>query len=269
MYALEIHKDQEPAPPWGALLPVIDLSQKLADKDEYERRLDRLQDAMLRIQQAYLTQGRRAAIAVEGWDAAGKGGLIRRLTSKLDPRFFRVWPIKAPSDGEKAMPYLHRFWQRLPEPGVIAIFDRSWYGRVLVERVEGFASKDEWRRAYDEINGFEKMLVEDGIRVVKLFMHLSAREQKRRLRERIEDPRKHWKINLEDLRNFERRADYLPAIEDMFERTATPYAPWHLASAEHKWTGRIQGIEAIVRRLADGVDLTPPALPPALRRWKG
>src|SRR6202040_4014774 len=146
------------------------------DFADYERRLTSLQDALQRIQQAYLGTSERALLVLEGWDTAGKGGLVRRLGWALDPRSFKVHPIAAPDEHERAQHYLQRFWRRLPEKGQIVAFDRSWYGRVLVERVEGFATEKEWRRAYREINEFERMLVDSGVRLVKLFLHITPDE---------------------------------------------------------------------------------------------
>lgn len=238
----------------------IDLGRKLKDKAAYEKRLKAVQVQLLCIQQAYLQQGRRAVIALEGWDAAGKGATIRRLTEKLDPRVVKVWPIARPADHEAGRHWLYRFWLRLPEPGTIAVFDRSWYGRVLVERVEGLVAKAAWQRAYREINDFERLLAEDGARLVKLFLHVSPEEQLRRFAERIAVPYKRWKIGPEDFRNVARRADYARAIDDMLARTHTRHAPWHPVPAEHKWYGRIAALETVAARLGEGVDLRPKAL---------
>src|SRR5712671_7567806 len=178
----------------------VDLDRRLKDEQSYRHKLNKLQLAMLELEQIYRVERRRGIIALEGWDAAGKGGAIQRLTEKLDPRWVQVWPIGKPSPDEQGRHYLWRFWERLPLPGNIAIFDRTWYGRVLVERVETLARPKEWRRAYDEINAFEKMLVNDGIRLVKLFLHISDEEQLRCFRERVMTPTKHWKMTVEDIR---------------------------------------------------------------------
>jgi len=235
-----------------------DLSKKLKNEDAYERRLKKLQLRMLAIQQAYLRQGRRAAIVLEGWDAAGKGSLVRRLSERLDPRYCQVWPIGVPREEERRRHYLARFWGRLPEPGTLAVFDRSWYGRVLVERVERLASQAAWRRAYGEINDFERMLMDDGIRIVKLFLHISPQEQLRRFEERLSVPYKRWKLTADDLRNRARWRDYAEAADEMFHRTSTVEAPWHIVPSEYKWYGRVTAIGIIAARLSDGVDLTPP-----------
>jgi polyphosphate kinase 2 (PPK2 family) len=194
---------------------------------DYERRLTSLQGVLQLIQQAYLGTSERALLVLEGWDTAGKGGVIRRLGWALDPRSFKVYPIAAPDEHERAQHYLQRFWRHLPQKGQIVAFDRSWYGRVLVERVEGLATNEEWRRAYREINEFERMLIDSGIRLVKLFLHITPDEQVRRFHDRLIDPVKRWKLSYEDFRNRARRSDYETAIEDMMEETATKYAPWH------------------------------------------
>ncbi len=214
---------------------------------------------------AYHRQGLRALILLEGWDAAGKGGLIKRLTAELDPRFHEVVPIGAPDARERAQHWMQRFWAWMPEAGDWTIFDRSWYGRVAVERVEGFASPEAWRRAYDEINATEAMLAADGIRIVKLFLHVSQAEQDRRLRNRLETPWKRWKVGPEDFRNRARRADYLIAYEEMFARTDTAHAPWFLIGADSKKFARIAGMAHVVERLSEGVELAAPPLDPKLR----
>jgi polyphosphate kinase 2 (PPK2 family) len=177
-----------------------------------------------------------------------------------------VWSIGPPSPEEQGRHYLWRFWQRLPPPGQIAVFDRTWHGRVLVERVEGLARPKEWRRAYDEINAFEKMLVDDGVRLVKLFLHISDEEQLRRFRERITTPTKHWKITPEDIRNRARRQDYLTALDDVFARTSTADVPWHVVPAEYKWFTRLAVAKTVVKALGKGVKLGPPALDPEVIR---
>src|SRR5215469_14698776 len=174
----------------GFKLAELDLQRRLADEASYQQKLRKLQTAMLELEQIYRVERRRGIIALEGWDASGKSGAIQRLTEKLDPRWVHVWSIGRPSPEEQSRHYLWRFWQRLPPAGHIAIFDRSGYGRVLVERVEKLIGPADWRRAYGEINEFERMLVDDGIRLVKIFLHVSAAEQLRRLAERIADPTK-------------------------------------------------------------------------------
>lgn len=241
-------------------------AHRVVDRAVYESELAKLQETVLHVQQAYWHTGRRAVVVFEGWDAAGKGGAIRRLTEKLDPRGAHVWPIAAPTKVEQGRHYLWRFWERLPEPGTFAIFDRSWYGRVLVERVEGFAAKAEWRRAYDEINEFERLLTDDGARIVKLFLHITPEEQLNRFKERMANPYKRWKLTVEDLRNRDRRPDYEEAIDEMFAKTSTTFAPWVAIPADAKWYARVAVLRAVVKELGEGVDISPPPLNPEVQR---
>lgn len=243
----------------------VDLTSECTKK-EYEDSLKDLQHQMLRIQQAYFHQDLRALIVFEGWDAAGKGGAIRRLTENLDPRGIRVYPIGAPSAEDQGRHYLFRFFANLPAPGSMAVFDRSYYGRVLVERVEGFASDAQWQRAYHEINEFERLLIDDGVRVVKLFLHIDADEQLKRFEERLNDPVKRWKLTAEDIRNRQQWPAYETAIDDMFEKTSTEAAPWHVIPANHKWFARVSALRIITENLADGIDLTPPPIDKELIR---
>lgn len=244
----------------------VDTSRKIKNKRDYEVRLGTLQLDMLKIQQAYYRSRRKAVIVLEGWDAAGKGGAIRRITERLDPRNCKVWPIAAPTHREQGIHYLYRFWQRLPEPGQIAIFDRSWYGRVLVERVEGYATDPEWRRAYDEVNDFERMLADDDTRVVKIFMHITKKEQLKRFADRLKKPHKRWKLTIDDFRNREKWPLYEQAVNDMLEHTDTRHAPWHLISGNQKLYGRIAVMEIITQSLAQGVDLEPPKIDPDIEK---
>src|SRR6516165_7086920 len=244
----------------GFALAELDLDRRLKDEMSYQQKLRKLQIAMLELEEIYRVERRRAIIALEGWDASGKSGAIQRLIEKLDPRWVQVWSIGRPSPEEQGRHYLWRFWQRLPPPGQIAIFDRSWYGRVLVERVEGLARPKEWRRAYNEINAFEKMLVGDGVRLVKLFLHTSDAEQLRRFQERIATPTKRWKMSAEDIRNRAHRRDYLAALDDMFARTSTAAAPWHVVPAEYKWFARIAVAKTVVKALGKELALGPPPL---------
>jgi polyphosphate kinase 2 (PPK2 family) len=241
-----------------------DLDKKLADKEQYQRKLEALQLELLRIQQAYMRQRRRGVVVLEGWDTAGKGGLVRRMAARLDPRYCDVWPIGAPAPDEQGRHYLYRFWKRLPLPGSIAVFDRSWYGRVLVERVESLALENEWRRAYDEINEFEATLTNDGVRIVKLFLHITPQEQLKRFKERLSVPYKRWKLTLDDLRNRARWGDYEIAVDDMLKRTHTQAAPWHVVPAQYKWYGRVQALKIITRTLGKGVDLAEPKVDPKI-----
>ncbi len=248
-----------PAPRLDAVLH----AEPPADQPALERAL---QLRLAEILTAYHRQGLTAIILLEGWDAAGKGGLIKRLTSELDPRFFQVVPVSAPNELERRQHYMTRFWARLPDSGTWTIFDRSWYGRVLVERVEGFADPDEWGRAYGEINAVEAGQVAHGTRIVKMFLHTSQAEQDKRLADRLEQPWKRWKVSAEDFRNRRQRPAYAQAYEDMFARTDTPLAPWHIIGADHKKAARLEGLRIIAERLARDVDLSDPPLDKALRK---
>lgn len=234
------------------------------DFADYERRLASLQGMLQLIQQAYLGSPERALIVLEGWDTAGKGGLVRRLGWALDPRSFKVHSTAAPDQHERAEHYLQRFWRHLPEKGQIVVFDRSWYGRVLVERVEGLATETEWRRAYREINEFERLLTDSGVRLVKLFLHITSAEQARRFRNRLINPVKRWKLSYEDFRNRAHHADYVVAIEDMLEETTTRHAPWHLIPANDKAFGRIAAFRIMADRLGKDVSLEPHPISPEL-----
>lgn len=234
-------------------------------KRDYERKLDKLQTKMRAILQAYLASDDRGVVVFEGVDAAGKGGAIRRLTAVLDPRAYKVWPIGAPNEIERQQHYLTRFWSRLPPHGSMAIFDRSWYGRVLVERVEGFTEKRDWRRAYNEINEFEHMLIDDGMKLVKIFLHISQKEQLKRFEQRVHDPLKRWKLTYDDVRNRLQWDAYEDAIDEMIARTSTAAAPWHVVSTDNKRRARIDTLTHITDVLSRGVDLKPRPLAPKLR----
>lgn len=245
----------------------LERPKPFSDEAAYQKKLKTLQRRMLAIQQAYYHERRRAVIVFEGWDAAGKGGAIRRIVEPLDPRGVHVWPIGAPSADEQGRHYLYRFWTRLPPPGTLAIFDRSWYGRVLVERVEKLVPKDSWKRAYDEINAFERMLVDDGVRLVKIFLYITPEEQLRRFAERLSNPYKRWKLTDDDIRNRRRRDDYVEAAESMFNHTSTGKALWTVLHADKKWVARVAALETITKTLAAGVDLTPPPIDPDIKRF--
>jgi len=233
---------------------------------DYESHLAALQERLSRILVSHIVHDRRSIIVFEGWDAAGKGGAIQRLTSGWDPRHFRVWPIAAPTREEKARHFLWRFWARLPGAGEIAVFDRSWYGRVLVERVEGFASEAEWRRGYDEINAFERQLAVDGTAVVKLFFHVTRKTQDERLKARVEHPWKRWKLSPEDFRNRSKYAAYVAAIEEMFERTNSDIAPWRIVDGNNKKAARIAALQIVADALERAVPLDPPPIDPEVER---
>jgi polyphosphate kinase 2 (PPK2 family) len=229
-------------------------------EDENDRLVKSHQEKLVHIQQALLFTGERAVVVFEGMDAAGKGGTIRRLAWAMDPRSLKVWPIGAPNEIEAKQHYLQRFWTRLPEKTQIAVFDRSWYGRVLVERVEGFTPKKDWKRAYHEINAFERQMVDDGIRVVKIFLSISKEEQRRQLIQRMRDPLKRWKLSFDDFRNRSRWSDYVEAIEDMFDQTSTKDAPWHAIPSDDKPAARAEALRVIAKRLSAGLDLSLPPL---------
>lgn len=237
----------------------LDMDKRL-DAETYHTRLDKLQTKLRVIQQAYLFSGDSAVIVFEGWDAAGKGGTIRRMSAVLDPRGFKVWPIAAPRRYHLERHYLLRFWERLPPNGAISVFDRSWYGRVLVERVEGFAAQPEWSRAFDEINDFERLLTDDSMRIVKFFLHITPDEQLKRFEARLRDPMKRWKLSYEDFRNRRKWDEYEDATNEMLERTSTRRAPWHVIPANDKKWARIEVLETITDELSKGVDLKPAPL---------
>ncbi len=236
----------------------------LKDKDQYHKKLKKAQELMLQVQQAYYHQGKRAIIVFQGWDAAGKGGAIRRIREKLDPRGYRVHPIASPTKDEQGRHYLYRFQARLPKPGSIAIFDRSWYERVLVERIEEFASPNEWQRAYQEINEFERMLTDDGVRIIKIFMHISKDEQLKRFEERLNNPVKQWKLTEEDIRNRSKWELYETATDEMFQRTSTISAPWHIIPGNKKWFARVEVLNTVIEALSKEMDLSPPPVDEAV-----
>jgi polyphosphate:AMP phosphotransferase len=226
----------------------VDLTLTL-DKDRYTKRLDELQEELRRLQHLCYIHRVPVVLVYEGWDAAGKGGNIRRLTARLDPRGYEVLPYGAPEGEEAVRHYLWRFWRNLPKAGHFAIFDRSWYGRVLVERVEGFADPAVWFRAYREINEFEEQMTSSGAVVLKFWLHISKEEQLARLTARQETPHKSWKITDEDWRNREKWEAYWDAASDMIERTSTVHAPWNVVPGNDKRYARVHVIEAVVARL--------------------
>ena len=226
----------------------LDLTLKL-EKQEYKKRLKKMQFEMLNIQQ-FLYQNKIGLIIVfEGMDAAGKGGAIKRLTRPLDPRGFVVHPISAPQPHEKRYHYMHRFWRKLPQYGQIAIFDRSWYGRVLVERIEGFAKKQEWSRAYKEINEFERLLTDDDYIIIKFWIHIDKDEQLVRFKERETNPFKMWKLTEEDWRNRKKFDEYVEAANEMFAKTDTENAPWVLIPGNNKLYARIKVLEETIKHV--------------------
>jgi polyphosphate kinase 2 (PPK2 family) len=235
-----------------------DLTLKLS-KDEEAKRLGKAQRRLLHLRLINGGQlnngdlGPPVCIVFEGWDAAGKGGAIKRLVEPLDPRHVHVAPFAAPTPDELRHHFLWRFWPPLPGWGGMTIFDRSWYGRVLVERVENFATEVQWRRAYQEITDFEHSLAEEGMVVIKLWLHMSDAEQLRRFERRRDDPLKAWKLTDEDWRNREKRAQYDEAVADMLRLTNGPLAPWDVISSESKRNGRVEVIETVIRHMEEGM----------------
>jgi polyphosphate kinase 2 (PPK2 family) len=239
-------------------LDEVDLSQKLSKKD-YAERLAAAQDRLVarRLQLGGLVGDGRLGPPVcalfEGWDASGKGGAIQRLTAELDHRHVRVSSFSSPSPDEKRHHYLWRFWPKLPGWGGVAVFDRSWYGRVLVERVENLASEEDWRRAYEEICEFERSLTANGTILIKFWMHISPEEQLKRFERRQRTPLKRWKLTEEDWRNREKRPAYEEAVEDMFEKTGRGHAPWTVVPGDSKKFARVFVIEHVVERIESGM----------------
>ena len=234
------------------VLRKLDLSKALSDA-AYEKKLARLQGRLNELSRDRRFRDRGAVVVFEGNDAAGKGGAIRRVTSALDARRYRVWPIAAPSEEERAQPYLWRFWRRVPPLGGFALFDRSWYGRVLVERVEQLCSPSDWARAYGEINDFEERLRDHGIVVVKLWLAISQSEQLARFHAREKTGFKRFKITDDDWRNRKRWPDYERAVCDMVERTSTDVAQWHLVEANDKKYARVKIMETICDRIDEAL----------------
>ncbi len=248
----------------------VDLSLELSRKDE-ARRLDA---AWERLTQLRLTLGGLigdreigppVCVVFEGWDASGKGGAIKRLVAQIDPRHVRVVQFDAPTHDEKRHHFLWRFWPVLPGWGGMAVFDRSWYGRVLVERVEGFATREQWIRAYEEINGFERTLADEGMILVKFWLHVSEEEQLRRFKRREKDPLKTWKLTDEDWRNREKRPEYAEAVEDMLARTDNPHAPWHVVEGDSKRFARVKVVETVIAEIERGMRAWGEEPPPPVR----
>jgi polyphosphate kinase 2 (PPK2 family) len=233
----------------GALLKSGKFPKQSESDKRYQAELDELQLKMLRIQQGIFHSKKRAIILFEGFDAAGKGGAIRRLTEKIDPRGVHVHPIGPPTEEERQFPYLQRFWQRLPKVGRIAIFDRSWYGRVLVERVEKLAPQKRLEAAYREINEFEELLIDEDIDLVKIFIGISKDEQGRRFEARLADPYKRWKISEEDLKARAKWKDYVKATDRMMKKTGSKAAPWHLVAGDDKDYARAEVLRIVTRQL--------------------
>ena len=238
-----------------SILDKVDVSLSLEQKD-YEDKLKNKQTRLRELEYRIYRMRIPVVIALEGWDAAGKGGAIRRLTQRLDPRGDVVEPVAAPNDFEKAHHYLWRFWQKMPKAGHITIFDRSWYGRVLVERVEGFCAEEAWRRAYHEINEMEEHLVNFGAVLIKFWLHIDKGEQLRRFNERTQTPLKQWKITPEDWRNREKWNNYKKAVDEMIYRTSAPRAPWTIIESNCKLYGRIKVLDTVIAAIEKRLELT-------------
>lgn len=238
----------------SSVLAGIDLSKEM-DKETYKEELEKWQNKLSRLHNELYKYRIPVVLAFEGWDAGGKGGAIKRLTQALDPRGYVVNPVASPNDEEKAHHYLWRFWRNLPKDGHVAIFDRSWYGRVMVERIEGFCSKEEWRRAYREMNDMEEQLANHGTIVIKFWMHIDKDEQARRFAERQENPAKQWKITDEDWRNREKWDQYEKVVDEMLIRTSTTYAPWVIVEANSKYYARIKVLRTVVEAIEERLKL--------------
>ncbi len=230
------------------VLDRVDLSRSLP-RGQYEEQLDDLQERLFQLEHGLYVARVPVAIVYQGWDAAGKGGNIKRLTRGLDPRGYKVVPVGPPTAEEKAHHYLWRFWKNVPKAGHITIFDRSWYGRVLVERVEGLCTRVEWERAYREINEFERQLTDFGTVIVKFWLHIDRDEQLRRFKAREQTPHKHWKITEEDWRNREKWGQYQQAVVEMLQRTSTTYAPWTILEANCKLYARVKALRTVAEAL--------------------
>ena len=241
------------------MLETIDLSKSLT-REEYVRDLIRYQLQLRDLAYQLYVRKRPLVVVYEGWDAGGKGGNIKRVTERLDPRGYEVYPIAAPQGEDKTHHYLWRFWRRLkpPDEKQILIFDRSWYGRVMVERLEGFCTEEEWKRAYREINEFERQLVDFGSILVKFWIHIGRDEQLRRFEERQETPYKAWKLTDEDWRNRAKWDVYAEAINDMILKTSTLTAPWTIVEGNCKWYARVKTLKTLVDALSKELDYVPP-----------
>ena len=229
-------------------LQSVDLSLTM-DKEDYKTKLKALQKNIEILHGEFYRRRIPVVIGFEGWDAGGKGGAIKRLTDRMDPRGYQVHPTASPNDIEKIHHYLWRFWKNIPKDGHIAIFDRTWYGRVMVERIEGFCSRREWQRAYQEINDMEQQLYQHGTLILKFWMQIDKDEQERRFNERMETPEKQWKITDEDWRNREKWDLYEKAVDEMLVRTSTTYAPWTIVAGNNKYYARIKVLETVVKAM--------------------
>ena len=244
--------ENPPVKDLNGVLSGVDLTKTLT-KEEYKKEIDRLQKRLEFLHSEIYRLRIPVVLGFEGWDAGGKGGAIKRLTSHLDPRGYRVNPTASPNDIEKVHHYLWRFWNNVPKAGHIAIFDRTWYGRVMVERIEGFCSEADWKRAYQEINEMEAHMANAGAVVIKFWLHIDKDEQERRFKERQENPAKQWKITDEDWRNREKWDEYETAVNEMLVRTSTTYAPWVVVEGNSKYYARVKVLRTVVDALEERV----------------
>ena len=234
------------------MLEKVDLTKKLG-KQEYKERFPQLRQRLYDVQKTCWDAKIPTVILFEGWDAAGKGTSINLLTRRLDPRGFKVYPIREARTYERARPWLWRFWLKLPNYGEMAIFDRTWYGRVLVERVEEFTPEKEWRRAYRDIVEFERQITDDGYVIIKFWLHISKKEQKRRFKKIEKDPLDWWRVTPEDWDHHKKYDEYLLAVEEMLERTETEYAPWTIVEATDRRWARIKIFETIINAMEEAL----------------
>jgi polyphosphate:AMP phosphotransferase len=237
----------------NGVLSGVDLSKSLT-KEQYKKELSKLQKKLDTLHSELYRLRIPVVLGFEGWDAGGKGGAIKRLTSHLDPRGYQVNPTASPNDIEKVHHYLWRFWNNMPKAGHVAIFDRTWYGRVMVERIEGFCTEEEWKRAYQEINEMESHLANFGAVVLKFWLHIDKDEQERRFKERMEIPEKQWKITDEDWRNREKWDQYEEAVDEMLVRTSTTYAPWIVVEGNNKYYARVKVLKTVVEALEKKIE---------------
>jgi polyphosphate kinase 2 (PPK2 family) len=235
------------------MLEKIDLNKKLSKK-EYKAQLPKLQRKLYDLETAAWKAGIPSVILFEGWDAAGKGTTITTLTQRLDPRGFKLYPIRGARTYEKMHPWLWRFWLKLPNYSEMAIFDRSWYGRVLVERVEGLTPEEEWRKGYRDIVDFERTIADDGYVLVKFWLHISKKEQRRRFKLLEKDPLKSWQVTEEDWEHHRKYDEYLLAVEEMLERTETEWGPWTIVEATNRWWARAKVFNTIINALASRLE---------------
>jgi len=234
------------------VLEKIDLTRKLS-KQEYKTRLPYLRERLYDLQKACWSAGIPSVTLLEGWDAAGKGTSVKALTRRLEPRGFKLYPIQAPRTYETHVPWLWRFWLKLPNYGEMAIFDRSWYGRVLVERVERLTPEKEWRKAYRDIANFERTIADDGYVIIKFWLHISQAEQKQRFKKLEQDPLTAWHVQPEDWEHHRKYDEYLSAVEEMLERTETEWGPWTIVEATDRRWARVKIFETIISRLEEAL----------------